>query len=270
MIRPRLVAAGADADRFHFVDLATETFALDTHLHDLTTAAKDLDVGLIVIDPLDAHLGHVDSHKKGEVQAAIGQLATVTQQLRCGALGLAHFNKAGFTDLLARINGSKGFSTAVRSVLAVGPHPETDTDRLCVVAKANMTSRNDVPALRYRIEGVTLANPDPNDADIATAAITTLGEEDGHDPDQLLSRPDPEQRTATDHAADWLASLLAHKPQPVADIRRLAQEEGITAKTLRLARERLGVTVENDPHAVGRGRHTRWSLPGTAPTEVDQ
>ncbi len=118
-------------------------------------------------------------------------------------------------------------------------------------------------ALRFRIEGRTIPNPSPDDPDdISTAAVVTLGEEQGHDPDQLLNRPDPQQRTATEEAADWLQSLLAHRPQPLADIKRLAREEGITDKTLRLARERLGVITETDPHAVGRGRHTQWRLPG--------
>ncbi|MCP4225042.1 MAG: AAA family ATPase, partial [Actinomycetia bacterium] len=48
VIRPRLTAAGADPARFHFVDLASETFALDTHLDELAAAASKLDVGLIV------------------------------------------------------------------------------------------------------------------------------------------------------------------------------------------------------------------------------
>ncbi|MCP4248738.1 MAG: hypothetical protein GY778_16970, partial [bacterium] len=74
-------------------------------------------------DPLDAHLGTtIDSHKKGEVQAAIGRLAALTQELRCGALGLAHFNKAGITDLLTRINGSYDIQT----ILKISPMPPLD------------------------------------------------------------------------------------------------------------------------------------------------
>ena len=264
VIKPRLIAAGTDPDRFHFVDLADETFALDRHLGDLADALEPLDVGLIVIDPLDAHLGHVDSHKKGEVQAAIGQLAALTQHHRCGALGLAHFNKnTGLNDLLTRIAGSAGFSTAVRSVLAIGPHPADDNDRLCLLAKANMTSKTDVAAIRFRIEAATVTKPGPDHQaeEIATATVALIGEEDGHNPDQLLSPADPEQRTMLEDAIDWLHSLLAHQPQPRADINRLAAEEGITPKTLRTARERLGVIVERDPTT--RGRPSLWRLPTT-------
>ncbi len=267
VIKPRLVAAGADPDRFHFVDLTTDQpFALDTDMADLGTACNGLDIGLIVFDPLDAHLGAIDSHKKGEVQAAIGRLAMLTQELRCGALGLAHFNKAGLNDLLVRINGSRGFSTAVRSVLAIGPHPDNDTDRLCLLAKANMTSKTDVPAIRFRIEGQTLANP-TDGTDIATANIAILGEETGHHPDNLLALSTDEDRTQADEATEWLAAILADGPMIRADIVKLARHEGYAEKPLRSAQTRLGVIAERDP--TRQGRPSTWRLPTTTATNPD-
>ncbi|MEM9611662.1 MAG: AAA family ATPase [Actinomycetota bacterium] len=263
IIKPRLIAAGADVDRFHFVDLHHETFALDTHLDDLTAALANLNVGLIVIDPLDAHLGGVDSHKKGEVQAAIGKLSDLVQDLRCGALGLAHFNKnTGLNDLLTRVSGSSGFSTAVRSVLAIGPHPENENDRLCLLAKANNTSKTDVKAVRYRIESQTVDDPANPDEPIPTAGVAIIGEEDGHQPDQLLAPADPEQRTMIADALDWLYNVLAGGPQPRVDVERLAREHGITNKTLRTARDRLRVVAERNPNV--QGRPSTWSLPPDA------
>ena len=267
VIKPRLIAAGADPARFHFVDLATDQpFALDSDIADLGHAAHGLDVGLIVFDPLDAHLGHIDSHKKGEVQAAIGRLATLTQDLRCGALGLAHFNKNGLNDLLVRINGSRGFSTAVRSVLAVGAHPDDEQDRLCVLAKANMTSKTDVGAVRFRIEGATITDP-TDDTPIATAAVVIVGEEHGHHPDNLLATTNDEERSLTDEATDWLEAILADGPMARAEISALAKHEGITDRPLRTARQRLGVIVERDPTA--HGRPATWRLPDQAPEASD-
>jgi len=69
-------------------------------------------------------------------------------------------------------------------VLAVGPHPSDDNDRLCVLAKANMTSKTDVPAIRLRIEGVALPDPGEPGSDIDTARIVLLGEEQGHQPEE--------------------------------------------------------------------------------------
>lgn len=259
VIKPRLVAAGADLTRFQFVDLdGDRSFALDTDLADLAAAAMARDVGLVVFDPLDAHLGAVDSHKKAEVQAAIGRLAALTQQLRCGALGLAHFNKAGLSDLLVRINGSRGFSTAVRSVLAVGAHPDNETDRLCVLAKANMTSKTDVPAVRFRIEGATITHPLDGE-EIATARIVLLGEETGHHPDSLLQVASNEERTLAEEATEWLAAILADGPMNKTDLVKLAHHEGLSDKALRIARERLHVVTERDPTV--QGRPSQWRLP---------
>lgn len=259
VIKPRLIAAGADLTRFQFVDLdGDRSFALDTDLADLAAAATARDVGLVVFDPLDAHLGAVDSHKKAEVQAAIGRLAALTQQLRCGALGLAHFNKAGLSDLLVRINGSRGFSTAVRSVLAVGAHPDDENDRLCVLAKANMTSKTDVPAIRFRIEGATITHP-VDGAEIATARIVLVGEERGHHPDSLLQLSTDEDRTLADEATEWLAAILADGPMPKADIVKLARHEGYGERPLRTAQQRLNVISERDHTA--QGRPASWRLP---------
>ena len=259
VIIPRLIAAGADLDRFHFVDVANDiVFTLEADLADLTTALAHRNVGLVVLDPLDAHLGTIDSYKKAEVQAAIGRLAHLTQELRCGALGLAHFNKAGVTELLARINGSKAFATAVRSVLAVGTHPDNENDRLCVLAKANMTSKLDVPALRFRIEGTTIP-PTDDGPDITTARVTILGEETGHHPDQLLATPTGEERNLTDEATDWLQDVLADGPVARAEIITLATTEGFTDKVLRRARERLGIIADRDTGT--RGRPSAWKLP---------
>lgn len=259
VIKPRLIAAGADLTRFQFVDLdGDRSFALDTDLADLAAAAATRDVGLVVFDPLDAHLGAVDSHRKADVQSVIGRLAALTQQLRCGALGLAHFNKAGLNDLLVRINGSRGFSTAVRSVLAVGAHPDNEADRLCVLAKANMTSKTDVPAIRFHLEGCTIAHPSDG-AEISTARIVLLGEETGHHPDSLLQLATSEDRTLADEATEWLSAILADGPMPKADLVKLAHHEGLSDKALRIARERLHVITERD-HTT-QGRPSQWRLP---------
>src|SRR5205823_3453607 len=98
----------------------------------------------------------VDTHRKAEVQSSIQRLAELAQELRCGAIGLAHLNKGDVRELLARVVGSVGFTTATRSVLAVGEHPENRSDRVCVLAKANMVDRTTVPAVHFRVERVNL------------------------------------------------------------------------------------------------------------------
>lgn len=256
---PRLVAAGADLTRFFFVDIplgGTFTVSVDTdRLRDSINAAG-IAVALVVVDPLDSHLGDVDSHRKSEVQAAILQLAELSQELRCGALGLAHLNKSDTRDLLSRVVGSVGFTTSVRAVLGIGEHPEDQNDRVCVLGKANMTDKTTVPAIRFRVEGTSVPHPGGG-LPIDTARVVILGEEDGIDPDSILTG-NAEQRGAAEEAAEWLRSVLSDGPVAAAEIKKMAASEGIAYATLYRCRKALGVISERDDTA--HGRPAKWHL----------
>lgn len=262
---PRLTAAGANLDRIMFVDMIDDsTFSISVDIDELVARASKRDVALIIVDPLDSHLGGLDSHKKAEVQAAVARLARAAQTLRCGALGLAHFNKAAVTDLLTKVVGSVGFTTSVRSVIAVGEHPDEPADRVCVLAKANMTDRGQVPAIRFRPEAASVDHPDGGKP-ISTARAVILEEIDGFDPNTILTAPaDREDRSALEEASDWLRSMLSNGSVPKAEIVRLGRAEGHQERTLQRAREALRVVVERDESA--RGRPSTWALPDYVPT----
>ena len=256
---PRLTAAGADLTRFFFVDIPLGgTFTVNIDTMKLRDAVVDagLDVALVIVDPLDSHLGDVDSHRKAEVQAAIQRLAELAQELRCGALGLAHLNKSDTRDLLSRVVGSVGFTSSVRAVLGIGEHPEDQSDRVCVLGKANMTDKTTVPAIRFRVEGTQVPHPAGGEP-IDTARVVILGEETGIDPDSIITG-NAEERSALEEAAEWLKSMLSDGPKPAAELKKLAAAEGIAYATLYRCRKRLGVLSERDENA--SGRPATWSL----------
>jgi AAA domain len=258
---PRLVAAGADLDRVHFMDLpAGVPFSIGDDVDALDELCEPLDLlALVVIDPLDSHLGAgVDSHRKAEVQRAIGRLALLSQKHRCGMIGLAHLNKGDAHDLLVRVVGSVGFTTAVRSVLGIGEHPDDEADRVLVLAKSNLTDKTAVPAVRFRVEGVEV--PHPDGSTVNTAAVVILGEELGIDPHSIVSNLGAEERTERDEAADWIAEYLSSGPRPYREVERAAADDGIARRTLHRAKDRLGVIVSRDKSV--QGRPSTWALPG--------
>lgn len=260
---PRLVAAGADLDRFWFIDLPTGApFTIAVDIAALARQAADRDVAAIVLDPLDAHLGVNDTHKKADVQAAIARLASLTQQLRCAGIGIAHLNKGDSRDVLLKVVGSVGLTTAVRSVLAVGPNPQApDVEKVAVVRKANMTNAADIPAVRFSVEGTTIDHP-VDRGPVTTARIVILGEAPGINADAILDPADREQRTALDQAVDWLDAVLADGAMPRSEVVTLARAEGIAERTLERAAERLQVVVERD--TTSRGRPAWWRHPDGA------
>ncbi len=253
---PRLIAADADLARVHLVDMpAGVTLAEDADRLDAALAGLD-EVALVIVDPLDSHLGaRLDSHRKAEVQAAIGLLAAVAQDHRCAAVGVAHLSKGDSRDLLTRVVGSVGFTTAARVVLGVGEHPEDQADRLAVVAKSNLGDRRQVPAVRFRVDG-TVVHVDG--LDVPTGQVVLLGEETGHDADVILNVPTGEERTERGHVAEWLTELLADEPVAYRDVERAAREEGISRATLHRAKALAGVIVDRDTTA--RGRPSTWRL----------
>lgn len=258
---PRLTAAGADLTRFFFVDIPLGgTFVVDVdmdRLRDAVLAAGLADLALIVVDPLDSHLGSaVDTHRKAEVQAAIQKLAEFSQELRCGAVGLAHLNKSDTRDLLSRVVGSVGFTSSVRAVLGIGEHPDDQSDRVCVLGKANMCDKTAVPAIRFRVEGTRIPHPDGGEP-IDTARVALLGEEDGIDPDSIITG-NAEERGALEEAAAWLRSVLSDGPIPLKEIKSMAADEGIAYATLKRCRKRIGIISERDENA--RGRPAAWRL----------
>jgi hypothetical protein len=261
---PRLIAAGADLDRVHFLVMTDGApFAIADDVANLGVLLAQLaDPALVFVDPLDSHLGDkVDSHRKAEVQRAIGMLATLAQTHACGVVGIAHLNKGDARDLLARVVGSVGFTTAVRSVLGIGEHPSDEHDRVAVLAKSNLTDRATVPAVRFRVEGTQVAHPDGGDP-IDTANVVILGEELGIDPHSIVSGLGADERSERDEAADWLVDLLDAEPDrsmPYRRIEALARDADIKRATLHRARERAGVVVARDTNV--RGRPSTWTLP---------
>jgi hypothetical protein len=78
---PRLIAAGADLNKVHFLkcikkDNKQRQFLLNEDLDQLETClARVKDVGLIAIDPITAYMGgKVDRHKTTEVRSQLGPL----------------------------------------------------------------------------------------------------------------------------------------------------------------------------------------------------
>lgn len=257
---PRLVAVGADLDRFNHIAIRDSgVFDLSRDVDELATSFAGHDVALVVLDPLDSHLGAADTHRKSDVQTAIGKLAQLAQQLRCGALGLAHLNKtADVKDLLNRTMGSKGFTTATRSVLGVGEHPQQPGERLCVLAKANMVNKDAVPAVRFRIETALLPSLDEDNLEpVDTSRAVFLGEEHGVNPNSILA-VDDDTKTAMAEAIEFLESALANGRKLRKDLVRIGKQEGISDRTLDRAAKQLGVESWRDQVA---GGPAWWSLP---------
>lgn len=142
---PRLMAAGADLSKVHFVGDTTanyESRAFDpaTDMQSLMhKAATIADLALLIIDPIvNAVAG--DSHKNGEVRRALQPVVDFGEKLNCAVLGITHFSKGGQgKDPLERVTGSLAFGALARIVLATAKIIDGDkTKRIVCRAKSNI------------------------------------------------------------------------------------------------------------------------------------
>jgi hypothetical protein len=76
--------------------------------------------------------------------------------------------------------------------------------------------------------------------------------------DEALQAHTPKRTSALSEAKEWLKNTLDGGPLPAKEVLADADAVGIKDRTLRRAREALGVVVKKDPGAKGI---SRWRLP---------
>jgi KaiC/GvpD/RAD55 family RecA-like ATPase len=180
-IRPRLDAAGADVSCVHTLEavrvqltngsLTEKPFNLETDVAALEGAVREHPgVRLIVIDPISAYLGGVDSHSNAEVRGVLARLATLAAQYNVAVLCVTHLRKSAGAAVYRAV-ASIAFTAAARAVWAVAPDPEDADRRLLLAVKQNLSAdpgglafriemaHNNVARLAWEAGAVTLADP---------------------------------------------------------------------------------------------------------------
>jgi hypothetical protein len=106
-LRPRVEAAGANLQRVHFIESVIvgytasgaerrRSFCLEQDMEILDDSLSQLpNVALVVIDPISAYLGRIDSHRNSEVRGLLAPLSEVAARHNVAILGLSHLTKAG-------------------------------------------------------------------------------------------------------------------------------------------------------------------------------
>src|SRR5262249_20569182 len=147
-------------------------------------------------------------------------------------LVIRHLNKREGGNPLYRGGGSIAIIGAARSglLLAADPDDASGLARVLAVPKSNHALKP--PALKLRL----VAEPG------ALAVRVQWEGESNHTPASLLAtHEEPGERRALEEAEHFLCELLAAGDVPAEDCERAARSVGISQRTLRRARHRLGV-----------------------------
>lgn len=263
---PRLIAAGADLRRVHFVhDVLCEDGARafdpakDT---DGLAAAVDQvgDVRMIIIDPIVSAVGG-DSHKNGEVRRALQPLVDMSIASRAALVGITHFTKStGGKDPIERITGSIAFGALARMVFAAAKQDDSDGNTSRIFCRAKSSIGPDGGGYEYDLRETALhSHPD-----ITTSAVLWARAVEGSARDLLAAAEhDTDDSGGSRRDAErFLRDLLSEQPMPARAVMSEAADAGWSQSAIRRAQKTLGVQAVREGGLGGKGRWV-WRLPAS-------
>jgi len=240
-IRPRLDSAGADVRRIHFGD----DIDLSNPAQVRASIQRVSGCRMVILDPLSAFLGAVDSHKDAGVRRSLKPLAAIAEVLGVAVLGIMHLNKNSDGPAMTRTMGSMAFVAASRASYIFAKDPDDSQGRRRLMGRLKNNLSPITTGFAYRIEpsqsnseiGVVAWEPDPVDLDV----------------DAILGgRRRRSQRR--EQCEQWLRECLEEGPRPSAEVDAAAKAAGYSPKMIQVARKTLGVKAEKLDFAGG------WTL----------
>jgi RecA-family ATPase len=262
-LAPRLTQAGADMRKVFFVDGVSgqerkRPFDPAQDIDALKLAIlRAGNVKLLIVDPIASAVTG-DSHKNTEVRRALQPLVDLAAETKCSLLGISHFakNTAGRSPL-ERIVGSLAFGAMARIVLVAAKDEKSDERILCR-AKANICA--DEGGFKYELDQTEIP-----DVPGVVASVVRWGEPlEGSARDILatVEESDRGKGSALDDAIDFLEDTLSDGAVPQKEIEAAAKSEGLSWKTVRRAKDSIGV-ISYRHGGIGGSGSWYWSLPAS-------
>ena len=192
----------------------------------IARAIRENNAKLVIIDPVQAFLGaDVDMNRANEVRPIFRSLGDIAQATGCAIVLIGHLNKAVGTPSTYRGLGSIDITAAVRSLLFIGKLKDNPTPRVLIHEKSSLAP-----------PGQSLA--------------FSLGDEKGFEwigayditADELPAGTDTAKTESKTAQAEMLIlELLANgKKMPSAELEKAVNDRGISSRTMRTAKSRIG------------------------------
>ena len=234
-VKPRLLEADADLEKVLVIDDRDTPLTLTDER--LAQAIRENNARLVIIDPVQAFLGaDVDMNRANEVRPIFRSLGDVAQATGCAIVLIGHLNKAAGTQSTYRGLGSIDITAAVRSLLFIGKLKDSPTTRVLVHEKSSLAPPGESLAFSLGDE--------KGFAWIGAYDVTA---------DELLAGTDTtkaENKTA--QAETLILELLADGRRiPSAELEKAVNDLGISSRTLRTAKSRIGDRLVTEKNGAG-------------------
>lgn len=259
-IRPRFEAAGGDASRVLVFDLDDVPSFDEVGLATIEAAIAQVGAKLVVIDPLMGFLPDATNvYNDHHIRRVLKPVAALADRAGAALLVIRHHTKGGGNNSKFRGGGSIGITGAARAGIMVAADPSSEDGR-CILANVKENLSGKAPALAYTIRMAETGRVGRDGTAVRMPCIEWLGETE-HRADDLLAAAgtDEETQSAIEEAIDFIRVALAQGPMATTELEQLAKREGISGRTLRRARRRMGLVKARDGF---QGRVT-WALPAS-------
>lgn len=254
-IRPRLESLEADLEFVNILVAVRDAKGKERHLSlkdNLDSVEAELakgGYGLFIIDPLNAYLGGVDSHKDADMRGLLTPLARLAEKHGLAVVCIRHLTKSKREKGMYRGQGSIAYLAAARVAHIVGISPHNPSERVIVCVKNN------------------LVQPPPSFAfEIMEGKFTWKGETDVN-LGSLLKNDADGRKSAVERAKEFLIAALSAGTRPAAEVIEEAKKIFISETSLKRARSELKVEAS---HIGGSKGHWAWTLPDSKESNPEE
>jgi putative DNA primase/helicase len=278
-VKPRLIAAGADMERIHFIrgirrpqgraarKASIRPVDLAEHFEKISALIQRTGAGLLVIDPvMSGFSAGRDTNADNEVRAVLGPFVALAEETRVAVVLVTHTSKRGEGPALDLAIGSRAFGGLCRAVIGLEKFRDGTGRR--VLARIAVTSGKPRPGLVFEIKSEQWNE--------ARSYVEFLEEFDG-DMDDFRAEQRKLERDAREDGADgklaeckaaMLEVLVREKWLPSNELlEELQNARGFSRRTSDRARNELRAERKIEVERRGTGASYKWwtGLAGTRP-----
>ena len=224
-VKPRLEAANADCSRISIIDESDKSVSMtDDRIEE---AIKRENAKLCIFDPIQAYLGgDTDMNRANEAREMTKKLGSIAERTGCAIVLIGHMNKASGNKAAYRGMGSIDFFAVARSVLLVGRIEGEPDTRAVVQIKNNLAAFGHPKAFMLLESGFHW---------LGDYEITA---------DEVLGGIAP-KANKLEQAKQMLRGLAETTNMMQSnEIFELAEEQGISKRTLENAKKELGIRAK--------------------------
>jgi hypothetical protein len=234
VMKPRLVAAGANLDQVWKLAIATtvdevtrETVpVLPLDVDRIREAIIETGARMVVLDPATSLMAG-DMNKREDVRRSLDALLELAQDTSCTLVLIMHFGK-GIGNVSEKISGSHALRDAARSVLLFATDEDTE-QRIVTLDKSNY-SRNGSTSFAFNLIDAAVDTDDGDTAHVAKVIFLGATELSVSD---IVNRSDGDDDDRSE-AERWLIGYLEDHggSAPAGDIRKAALSDGLEWRTV--------------------------------------